>query len=259
MSYDENQPSYYSIIPATIRYDERLKYSERLLYGEITALIGKNGYCFASNSYFSKLYGVIPGTISRWISHLDKLDYIKVQLMRNNKKEIIERRIYITDISCRQFLQNTYEQNSTYPYKQLCSKSISKIAKGNNINIMMDRLFDYIINKEGKIPREFDSVEEFNEFYEIIKRFEFNYTKDNLKTFKMENIQKVKTIMFCLKEIFIRNERTFLLRITRDELINIYDSCKNFELLYKGTDKEIINFYDYYYASVIKKIKAKCK
>ena len=32
---NEKQPSYYSIIPATVRYDERLKYPERLLYGEI--------------------------------------------------------------------------------------------------------------------------------------------------------------------------------------------------------------------------------
>ena len=34
---EEKQVAYYAIIPATIRYDERLKYAERLLYGEITA------------------------------------------------------------------------------------------------------------------------------------------------------------------------------------------------------------------------------
>ena len=42
---DEKQPSYYAIIPSTVRYDNRLKSAERLLYGEITALIGKDGYC----------------------------------------------------------------------------------------------------------------------------------------------------------------------------------------------------------------------
>lgn len=30
--------NYYAIIPATIRYNEKLKSSEKLLYGEITAL-----------------------------------------------------------------------------------------------------------------------------------------------------------------------------------------------------------------------------
>ena len=70
---EENRPSYYAIIPSNVRYCEELKYPERLLYGEITALAGKEGYCFATNKYFAELYHVIPGTISRWISHLEKL------------------------------------------------------------------------------------------------------------------------------------------------------------------------------------------
>ena len=36
----EKRPSYYAIIPSSVRYDERLKFAERLLYGEITALFG---------------------------------------------------------------------------------------------------------------------------------------------------------------------------------------------------------------------------
>ncbi len=256
MSY-EKQPSYYAIIPSTVRYDERLKFAERLLYGEITALIGKEGYCFATNNYFSNLYGVIPGTISRWISHLDKLGYIKVELIKNNKKEIIERRIYITDISCRQIMQNTYKQNSTYPYEQKNIESMSKKAKGNNINIMIDRFFNYIINKTEKIPNEFKDKEQYERFYEIIKRLELNYTEDNLKIFKEENIIKVKNIIYCVKDLFIRDKINILLRITREDLINIYNNCKKFEDDYKGTEKEIVNFYDYYYASVIRKLEAK--
>ena len=56
---------------------KKLKYAERLFYGEITALIGKEGYCFASNNYFAELYGVIPGTVSRWVSHLVKIRIYK--------------------------------------------------------------------------------------------------------------------------------------------------------------------------------------
>lgn len=255
----ENQPSYYAIIPSTVRYDENLKFAERLLYGEITALIGKEGYCFASNNYFSKLYGVIPGTISRWISHLDKLGYIKVELIKNDKKEIIERRIYITDISCRRIVQSTYEQNSSYPYEQFSTYPISKKAKENNINIKIDRLFNYIIKKEGKIPKDFKNENMYFEFYEIIKRLEFNYTEDNLKMVKEENINKIKNIIYCIKELLIRNKMKILLRVTREELIDIYDSCKSFEKSYKETDKEIINFFDYYYASVIRNLEAKYK
>ena len=39
---DKEQPNYYAIIPATIRYDNNLKPAEKLLYGEITALANRN-------------------------------------------------------------------------------------------------------------------------------------------------------------------------------------------------------------------------
>ena len=51
------QPSYYAIIPAKIRYDSRLTASEKLLYGEITAMCNQEGYCWATNEYFAELYG----------------------------------------------------------------------------------------------------------------------------------------------------------------------------------------------------------
>ena len=37
----KEQPNYYAIIPATVRYDTNLKYAKKLLYGEITALANK--------------------------------------------------------------------------------------------------------------------------------------------------------------------------------------------------------------------------
>ena len=51
------KPSYYAIIPAEVRYSN-LKPNAKLLYGEITALSSKEGYCFATNNYFAKLYNV---------------------------------------------------------------------------------------------------------------------------------------------------------------------------------------------------------
>lgn len=73
------RPSYYSIIPATVRYDKRLKAYERLMFSEITALSNKYGYCTASNSYFASLYEVDKTTISRWLSHLSDLKYVRIK------------------------------------------------------------------------------------------------------------------------------------------------------------------------------------
>lgn len=184
----KKQPSYYAIIPSTVRYDKRLKFAERLLYGEITVLLGKEGYCFAGNNYFAELYGVIPGTISRWISHLDKLGYIKVNIIKDDNNEVKERRIYIKDISYRGSVDDTYEQNKQYPYEQNCIYPISKKAKDNNINNRIDRLFNYIINNNGDIPEEFESVEQFNDFYCIVERLEIVQIKYNLKALMIERM-----------------------------------------------------------------------
>ena len=61
------QPNYYAILPAFVRYDKDLPANARLLYGELTALTNKKGYCFASNNYFAPLYGVTTQEISKWI------------------------------------------------------------------------------------------------------------------------------------------------------------------------------------------------
>lgn len=86
--------SYYAIIPAEVRYDERLKPNAKLLYGEITALCNEKGYCWASNYYFAKLYGVKNETISRWISQLAKFKYIVIDVVQ---EEGNQRRIRINE------------------------------------------------------------------------------------------------------------------------------------------------------------------
>lgn len=91
-----NQPSYYSIMPAYVRYDKDLKPNEKLLYSEITALSNKFGYCTASNNYFAPLYDVSKETVSRWISHLKKKGYIQVEIIRAADKTVQQRRIYVS-------------------------------------------------------------------------------------------------------------------------------------------------------------------
>ena len=255
---EENKPGYYAIIPSNVRYCKELKFPERLLYGEITSLLTKEGYCFASNRYFADLYGVIPGTISRWISHLESLNFIKVVLIRNEKKQIIQRRIYITDISYNTYIACTYEQNKQYPYILNEQYPISKKAKDINIKYKIDGLFNYIINNnDEKLRNEFSSEEQYNTFCIILERLELNYTKDIVSIFKKENIEKLKIIIYCLKELVISNKTSLFSKLNRERLINIYDNCKKIEQENKGTAKEIKNFFDYYNASVIKDLERK--
>lgn len=250
---EENKPGYYAVIPAHIRYCKELKFAERLLYGEITALLNKEGYCFASNRYFSELYDVIPSTVSRWVSHLEKLGFIKVILIRNDKKEIIQRRIYIIDIGFKDFMACTYRQNKQYPYVQEKQYTMGKKGKDINIKSRIDRLFNYMMNNQGEnLKKEFPSSEDYNEFCIILERLGFNYTKDMIYIFTNENLDKIKIIIFCIKELMCSNKKGLISKLNRQRLINIYDICKKVELENENTENKINNFFEYYYASMIK-------
>lgn len=90
------KPSYFSILTADVRYDRRLgKPNARELYSEITALSNKDGYCHASNGYFAKLYEIDNGTVSRWISTLEKCGYLEREIIYyEGTKQVKERRLY---------------------------------------------------------------------------------------------------------------------------------------------------------------------
>ena len=89
---NESGGGYYAVIPAEVRYDSTLKPNAKLLYGELTALSDKKGYCWATNEHFANLYGLSVGTISRLISQLEKQGYIRCEMAAIESGS--ERRIY---------------------------------------------------------------------------------------------------------------------------------------------------------------------
>lgn len=85
-------PSYYANIPAPVRYSDGLTPNAKLLYGEITALCNKEGFCWAKNEYFAGLYKKDVLTISRWISQLKKQGFIDVKI---DQSAVQTRKIYL--------------------------------------------------------------------------------------------------------------------------------------------------------------------
>lgn len=72
-------PNYYAIIPAQVRYDKEISASAKLLYGEISALSNRFGYCCATNGYFSELYCTKIRTVQRWLQQLADQGYIRIE------------------------------------------------------------------------------------------------------------------------------------------------------------------------------------
>lgn len=89
---EEQQRSYYAIIPANVRYDKDLAPNAKLLYGEITALCNEKGYCWASNQYFAELYGASVLSVKRWVNSLVTKGYVyRTLTYKPNSKEVDKR------------------------------------------------------------------------------------------------------------------------------------------------------------------------
>lgn len=98
---EDSRPGYYAVIPADVRYDDRIPANAKLLYGEISALIGADGYCFASNAYFASLYKLSERTVSGLIGKLQESKYIDVVLKKDPKTgQVTKRLIYLKVSSC---------------------------------------------------------------------------------------------------------------------------------------------------------------
>ena len=92
----DRSPGYYAVIPASVRYDDKIPANAKLLYGEISALIGPEGYCYAKNSYFAELYQLSERTVTGLISKLQEFGHIKVELERDETGQITSRKLFLT-------------------------------------------------------------------------------------------------------------------------------------------------------------------
>lgn len=90
----EAQPSYWAVIPSTVRYDTVIPANAKLLYAEISSLTQALGYCYAPNSYFARLFTMTERTIERLIIALQRRGYIRVEVRKGNQHQAYQRRIY---------------------------------------------------------------------------------------------------------------------------------------------------------------------
>ena len=194
---ENERPNYYAIIPADVRYDKRLKPIERLLYGEITCLSNKEGYCFASSNYFANLYDTARETISRYLSNLQKYGYIKIVIENN-----FERKIFLTSAvgGCDQ----TITHNNI-----------------NNNNINNNRLIDY----NNKVLENFFKEKEIF----ISAEIENLMTEESKKKFYL--LQDVITEMYNQPTY-----KKYIADVTYDDLVNVLDRYEKYKAQVKNAN-----------------------
>ncbi|TDM48247.1 helix-turn-helix domain-containing protein [Macrococcoides goetzii] len=168
-------PGYYAIITANVRYDNRLTDSEKLMFAEITALSNKYGYCTASNGYFSKLYDVAKETISRRISKLNNIGYLRIEFEYEGK-QIKQRKMYPIDANV-----NTPIDNSV-------NTPIDANVKENNTSINNININNICASDDST------TMKQFNEWWDLYdkkldRKTSFTKFKSALKNYSYEQIK----------------------------------------------------------------------
>ena len=91
MDNQKQRPNFWAVIPATIRYDNIICSTAKLLFAEMTALSNREGYCWASNKYFAELFKISITQVSRLVASLEDRGFIKTFIERENGNQ---RKIY---------------------------------------------------------------------------------------------------------------------------------------------------------------------
>lgn len=151
----EEIPKYYTIMPAKIRYDDELTLLAKVLFSEILTLSMLDGYCYASNNYFAKLYNTKKETISRTISMLVDKKYIELEIIYKGKR-IISRHLKVSDDLLTKI---------SIPIDKKVNTPIDKKVKDNNTsNNNINRIYNTTNKFYGK-----DNITDIRKYYDNFK------------------------------------------------------------------------------------------
>lgn len=219
----EEKPNYYAIIPADVRYDDRLKLGEKMMYGEITALSKKNGICYASNNYFAKLYNVSPQAISKWIKSLEMYKYITITYEKEGKA-ITKRNISMVS-TCVDRVSTDIDRginSSLEGYQQE--------IKENNININNTSINNI---KENIKRKNYFNDKEINDlFYEFL---------DLRMKLKAKNTDRAITLL--LNELNKYDDKTKI-QMINNSIMNSWKSVYEIKNSYKKENKQLPDWFN---------------
>ena len=90
----EDFRAFWSVIPATVLDDMSIPANAKILYGVLSSLMRREGYCWPSNAQLAEAMHCSEDIISRWVSLLAKAGHIKVQVIPNRQTGGNLRRIF---------------------------------------------------------------------------------------------------------------------------------------------------------------------
>lgn len=95
MSDENERQSYFSVMPYNLRNDKEVSDGAKVLYLFITSLCHTDGYCWATNKYLAEQIGVKERQVKNRLFELKTRGYIDSIVIRNEKNQVVERRIFL--------------------------------------------------------------------------------------------------------------------------------------------------------------------
>ena len=166
------------------------------------------------------------------------------EVEKSSSKDVIQQDVKKIDNKALNNFRTSYEEILQHDVKEVNINN----NKNNNKENKIDGLFNFIINNKKEIPEEFKNVD-YEKLYQTLERYEMLYSCDILEQISSENKEKIKVITYVIALMVRDNIPSNT--ITRTKLIDIYKLCKNKQIEYENTNKEISDFISYYYKSVI--------
>lgn len=158
----DHLPAYFTVTPASVRYDPNLTDFQIKLYGEIICHTNLTGYCWGSNEYFASFYNKIRAgekkslskfTISRAISKLSEHGHIHITYAICSLCKQKERRIY-PDIGVLMKSARGIDEKRK-GYCVFCQGGIDEKRKGgidekrNVNNLIRNNINEYIMSSKN--------------------------------------------------------------------------------------------------------------
>lgn len=225
---NEHAPSYYAVIPAPIRYDDKIPANAKLLYGEISALIGPEGFCYATNAYFAGLYKLSDRTIRGLISDLQDNGYIVAKSERDSSGKIVRRRLYLTASAVEGQPVENFCQNPGKYFPEGVEENFRYTNTSNTV-IERDKENSAAPAVDSKPPTDKQKVlSAFSEWLDGISRF-----------WSVEERQAVEQAFAGLVELRKKLKKP----LTTNRAVHL--CCNNLAQLSSGDPREMVRLLDY--------------
>ena len=176
---DYKNVEYFLKVPISILHDKDLNNTEKILLMIICNLSKANGVCFASNKTLAELHNSSNPTISRCVKSLEDKGYIRSELIRDEKTNLVKKRnIYLT------------KKGSPKMITRLSKNEIG-LSKNDNYNkINNNKIINNKIDHDisiNTIKDKWNSIEELNSI-EAITDKRYQDVSYLIKTYGLEKI-----------------------------------------------------------------------